>query len=79
MSYRNVLFIKKKFIIENLKGVNPYLHNYINSDDKYHNLILGSGEEYTPIFTLPKNSRLKLLKNPPVSLKTLLGELSRSS
>ena len=55
---------KKKFIIENLKGVNPYLHNYINSDDKYHNLILGSGEEYTPIFTLPKN----ILDNKSISL-----------
>jgi thiamine monophosphate kinase len=45
----------KKFIIDGLTLVNPYLFSYFNNK-KYLDLILGSGEEYVPVFTMQKSS-----------------------
>ena len=46
---------KKKFIIDDLSLVNPSLFKYFNNK-KYFELILGTAEEYVPVFTVPKNS-----------------------
>tara|TARA_B100000900_G_scaffold63690_1_gene49124 strand:+ start:792 stop:1739 length:948 start_codon:yes stop_codon:yes gene_type:complete len=46
---------KKKFIIDDLSLVNPSLFKYFNNK-KYFDLILGTAEEYVPVFTVPKNS-----------------------
>ena len=45
----------KKFIIDGLSSVNPSLLSYFNNK-KYLDLIIGSGEEYVPVFTVQKNS-----------------------
>ena len=51
MAYKS----KKKFIIDDLSLVNPSLFKYFNNK-KYFDLILGTAEEYVPVFTVPKNS-----------------------
>ena len=51
MAYKS----KKKFIIDDLSLVNPSLFKCFNNK-KYFDLILGTAEEYVPVFTVPKNS-----------------------
>ena len=46
---------KKKFIINNIADINPFLRAFINNEKKYLNLIFSSGEEYIPVFTASKN------------------------
>ena len=41
---------KKKFLIDNLKGISPLLLRNLNSN-KYFSLVLSSGEEFIPVFT----------------------------
>ena len=48
----------KKFVIDNLSSVNPSLSNNLNYN-KYMKLILSSGEEYVPVFTMKKNNLRK--------------------
>ena len=53
----------KKFVIDNLSSVNTTLSNNL-SYNKYMKLILSSGEEYVPVFTMPKDN----LKKNTISL-----------
>ncbi len=55
---------KKKFIIDNLFDVNPSLMKlFQDNKEKYLKLILGSGEEYSPIFTMNKNNLTNRIRN----------------
>jgi thiamine monophosphate kinase len=46
---------KKKLTINNLNLINPRICNFLNEDIMaYLKLILTSGEEYTPVFTMNK-------------------------
>ena len=71
---------KKKFFIDNLFDVNPSLYRYFKNNDKYENLILTSGEEYVPLFTIKKNIINKrissLFKNKGIEL-IKIGKVSK--
>ena len=58
----------KKFVIDNLSSVNTTLSNNL-SYNKYMKLILSSGEEYVPVFTMPKDN----LKKNTISLFKKMG------
>ena len=55
---------KKKFVIDNIDNINPSLKSFIKNEKKYKNLILSSGEEYIPVFTISKN----IMNNKIISL-----------
>ena len=55
---------KKKFIIDDLYDVNPTIMKLYNENkEEYLNLILSSGEEYTPVFTMKSNNLKNKFKN----------------
>ena len=70
---------KKKFIIDDLSLVNPSLFKYFNNK-KYFDLILGTAEEYVPVFTVPKNSinkkMISLFKKKGIGL-VRIGNVSK--
>ena len=71
----------KKFVIDDLSSVNNTLFNSLNYN-KYMKLILSSGEEYVPVFTIPKDNLRKntiaLFKKRGIEL-VKIGNVKRGS